>query len=370
MGHHKLNALVCYLLLPAAALVFSMCEIASRNPDDSDISADDDSSGGDDDDIIFDDDDDDDDNDDDIDTNMLDGCDGVDFLFIIDDSGSMGDEQQNLINSFPGFIRAITETLDLDDFHIMIVDTDDAYGNSSSSMMCSPAPCCVSWCANQSPADECAEASGPYKSCAEWNGEEDSCDHILGAGHIGANLSAQCQIDGDQRYLKKGQTDLNDTFACMAKVGIEGNGSERPMQAMIEAAGPLSGTGECNDGFIRDSAILVVTFITDEAELKEEGSSEGDPPDWKAGLVAAKGGQERNIVALGLFGDNDQADGICEEYDEEGNGAMPAPRLREFLESFPDDRRHYCSVCLPDYADCFNEAVAIIDLTCDDIIVE
>ena len=75
-------------------------------------------------------------------------------------------------------------------------------------------------------------------------------------------------------------------------------------------------------------------------------------------------------MVLGVFGDNDMADGICTEYDEEGNGAMAAPRLREFLESFAEDRRHYCSVCLPDYSECFHEAVAIIDFTCDDIIVE
>ena len=35
------------------------------------------------------------------------GCQKVDFLFVIDNSGSMEDEQNNLINSFPGFINTI-----------------------------------------------------------------------------------------------------------------------------------------------------------------------------------------------------------------------------------------------------------------------
>ncbi|MCA9690839.1 MAG: hypothetical protein KC636_14625, partial [Myxococcales bacterium] len=35
------------------------------------------------------------------------GCKKVDLLFVIDNSGSMEDEQVNLINSFPGFINQI-----------------------------------------------------------------------------------------------------------------------------------------------------------------------------------------------------------------------------------------------------------------------
>ena len=37
------------------------------------------------------------------------GCRKVDFLFVIDNSGSMSDEQQNLINSFPSFIQTIQD---------------------------------------------------------------------------------------------------------------------------------------------------------------------------------------------------------------------------------------------------------------------
>ena len=39
------------------------------------------------------------------------GCGKVDFLFVIDNSGSMGDNQDNLIASFPGFINTIAQTL-------------------------------------------------------------------------------------------------------------------------------------------------------------------------------------------------------------------------------------------------------------------
>ena len=48
------------------------------------------------------------------------GCKGVDFLIVVDNSGSMGDEQQNLAASFPNFLATLQETLgdDADEFHL------------------------------------------------------------------------------------------------------------------------------------------------------------------------------------------------------------------------------------------------------------
>ena len=53
------------------------------------------------------------------------GCRAADFLFVIDNSGSMSDEQSALISSFPKFIDAINENLDVEqDYHIMVTDVD------------------------------------------------------------------------------------------------------------------------------------------------------------------------------------------------------------------------------------------------------
>ncbi len=267
--------------------------------------------------------DDDDDNDDETDTYM-DGCEGVDFLFVIDNSRSMDDEQQNLINSFPGFIAEITEAIDIDNYHIMAVDSDG------------------------------------------FNFQ--GCDGRLGAGHVGNNVQTNCDIAGGNRYLIKDQPELNDAFACIARVGVTGSGNEKVMEAMTRSVTAENAPNQCNAGFIRDNAILVVTFITDETwcDPPDGDCSAGDPTSWKADLVAAKNGFERSIVVLGVFGDNDLDDGICTEYDTAGNGAMGAPVLREFLESFDEDRRQFCSVCEESYQQCFHEAVKIIDDTCDD----
>jgi hypothetical protein len=51
------------------------------------------------------------------------GCRKIDFLFVIDNSDSMDDEQANLARSFTGFIGVMRQVLDATDFHIMVVAT-------------------------------------------------------------------------------------------------------------------------------------------------------------------------------------------------------------------------------------------------------
>src|SRR5687768_2216792 len=138
---------------------------------------------------------------------------------------------------------------------------------------------------------------------------------------------------------------LGSDFACVAEVGTYGDGNEQPMAAILAGAGSsLGAVGACNEGFVRDDAILVVTFITDEEDIEK---SPGDPPDWKSGVVAAKNGNENAVVVLGLFGDTDQPGAICQPFMDE-TGAEPGVRLRQFTESF-GGRGVTGSVCANDY---------------------
>ena len=60
-----------------------------------------------------------------------DGCQNVDILFVVDDSASMSDNQQSLINSFPGFISAIQQKLvNAPSWHVGVVTSDDYYSNA------------------------------------------------------------------------------------------------------------------------------------------------------------------------------------------------------------------------------------------------
>lgn len=283
------------------------------------------------------------------------GCKKVDFLFVVDSSGSMQDEQQNLANSFPGFIDVIEQETMVDDFHIMAVDTDAA-GLLECAIICGLLPDC-----NGIPCDQIPQ--------------ETACDATLGAGRRMSAFGQDCGVGGDARYIVSGQADLSATFSCTAQVGTNGSGDEMAIEAMTAAVGEqLNGAGGCNEGFLREDAILVVTLITDESnrafgqDADNETPSPGTPDGWYESLVARKAGNDAAIVVLGLVGDNDQPDAICGDLDlNTSTGAEPAPDLRQFVEMFGDNGV-VGSVCSPDYAPFFSSAVSVIQSACDDFV--
>jgi hypothetical protein len=291
-------------------------------------------------------------------------CEKVDFLFVVDNSGSMSDEQQNLGTSFPGFISAIQGTLMAQDYHIMAVDTDAAsvgassIGISNGEVTCETHPtCCIGICNGLGG----ISISPPPTVC---NGEPcanfplpTGCEATLGSGRDYDQNGDSCNIDGGLRYMTDTQSDLVGTFQCAALVGPNGDGLELPMDAMRAAIGVESEMDGCNEGFLRDDAVLVVVFITDE---DDDGQSMGNPSEWKDYLVQAKGGNEEAVVVLGLIADEGyMGGGVCQD-----NG--DAPILRSFAESFTYGQ--WGSVCEPDYTQFFIDAVSVIDTACDDFI--
>lgn len=283
------------------------------------------------------------------------GCQKVDFLFVIDNSGSMGDEQDNLVQSFPGFIQEIqTKLEDAQDYHIMVVDTDEwIWGGCE--LLCGFGGFCLG-----NPEYQCGGGTQP-----------EECEDVLGAGithPTGIDSSnTDCNFASGGRYIDQSEPNLTGAFSCAARVGTGSTQDpERPMEAMVAATSPNGDVGACNEGFIRDDAILVVTFITDEDD--GENDSAGTPVGWKAALVAAKKGDENAIVVLGVYGDNDQPNAICAPFDPDAsNGAEPSPRLRQFVDSF-GERGVSGSVCNNSYEDFFKSAVDIIDTTCDEFV--
>ncbi len=242
------------------------------------------------------------------------GCEKIDFLFVIDNSGSMQDEQEALAASFPGFISEIQTTVMAEDFHIMVTDTDASRGLPM------------------------------------------SCDDELGAGRTLDVRDNVCGITSGRRYMLDTQPDLSTVFSCLALAGTGGDNNERPMEALVNAVTIHNPPGECNGGFVRDDAILVVTFITDEPD---NGKSVGDPVSWKAAVVGAKNGNEDAVTMLGLIGDPDIPGSPCAL---SGEGAS-APRLRTFAESF--NFGSWGSVCSADYTPFFSAAVAVVKGACD-----
>jgi hypothetical protein len=296
------------------------------------------------------------------------GCKKVDFLFVVDNSGSMDDEQANLIASFPGFIATITETLEAKDYHIMAVSTDDGKNTgmkstcTNGSCNCTPAPVC------------CENACGlSGKTCNGFDCNNlpiSQCHFEFGTGKEFDANGKHCMLADMKRYMTDSQPNLPETFECIANVGTYGSGDEKTMQALAAALSDTqNGAGGCDEGFLRDDAILVVTFITDEEDdMGDDGKgSIGDPASWYSAVVAAKNGDEKAAVILGLVGDSNLPMGTCAaDLDPNNNdmGAQAAPRLQSFVGMFPNGV--IGSVCATDYTPFFQQAVGIIDLACDE----
>jgi uncharacterized repeat protein (TIGR01451 family)/MYXO-CTERM domain-containing protein len=271
------------------------------------------------------------------------GCAKIDFLFVIDSSESMTVHQTNLVDSFPGFAAAMQDAVDANDWHVMVVDTDAQWGGGACANACATLGSCP-----DEPAFACDTAA------------PELCDIAIGAGVVApygeAASNVACDVGADARFIGSGVDDLLSAFSCVAKVGVDGNSEERTADALVSAIDPAASAADgCNEGFLRDDAILVVTIITDEADV----DSSGTPQEWHDAIVAAKHDDPDAIVVLGLLPDADLDAPLCD--DEDVGGAVA-----ELVASFPAQRR--ASVCEPDYSPFLAESVAVIAETCSDFV--
>ena len=90
-----------------------------------------------------------------------DGCTKVDFLFVIDRSGSMTDFQNRLHTACPGFINASLEQVPGTGHHIMVVDSDGC--ENTALLDCAPDDAMAD-CPGY-PVDECTAAD--YSGCGD-----------------------------------------------------------------------------------------------------------------------------------------------------------------------------------------------------------
>ena len=283
------------------------------------------------------------------------GCRAVDFLFVIDNSGSMAGEQSALISSFPKFIDAINENLDVQqDYHIMVTDVD-AWQYAECPMLCTFFGGCPPFPLPPDPDFTCDDPDTPEDETTV----PEPCENVLGAGVIdpkGMDASGPaCNFSSGARFIDKTEPDVKAAFECAARVGTGSYDSpERPMEAMVAAVGDSGEIAQCNQGFLRDDAILVVTFITDEDDDAGDGSV-GTPDGWKTALMSAKNLDDSGIVVLGVFGGL----GGCE--------AESSTRLEEFVSLF-GERGFHGDICASSYESFFLDAVNTIQTTCEEFV--
>ncbi|MBK6919071.1 MAG: VWA domain-containing protein [Deltaproteobacteria bacterium] len=246
------------------------------------------------------------------------GCHAVDFLFVIDNSGSMSAQQAQLLNSFNGFITAIQDSLDqVDSYHVGVITSDNYTGN---------APGC------QTIGDLVSETHG-----------FDAANQV-------------CTPFADGYRFATDDDDLIEKFPCMAHVGTGGSPIEQPVTALIAALDPAKAVnGGCNEQFIRDEAILVVVIVTDDPPYQfdmDDAHPNTDTTMWHDLVVEGKNGNEEAIVVIGFIPWMNIA---CT--------AAESPNLIGFVDSF-GERGVKASVCEPDYGPLFAAAIDTIEGTC------
>jgi len=157
----------------------------------------------------------------------------IDILFVIDNSGSMAEEQRSLAENFQRFIDVLENVEGgLPNLHIGVISTDMGTGDRR-------VPNCTAT------GDAGRLLAGPrVEGCSPPGG---------------AFISDIARTDGTR--VKNYDGDLADVFSCIAQLGTEGCNYEQPLRAAKRA---LDGSNPINEGFLRYNAFLLIVIISDE----------------------------------------------------------------------------------------------------------
>jgi hypothetical protein len=193
------------------------------------------------------------------------GCRGkIDLLFVISRQANMQYRQAQLAAAFPQFIETIKSKFADFDYHIMVVTGDNGWGNKHCTKLCATPgcsvgePCCYCNDPDQQGAP-CCRTRLPVPAARPGDGVRPDVGGGRGVpGGVSGEANKPCPIDGGRRYLVKGQSNLEETFECIATVGASGWTSlGQALVAAVQDGDPMHNKlGSCNPGFLRDDAHL------------------------------------------------------------------------------------------------------------------
>ncbi|MCB9750764.1 MAG: hypothetical protein H6713_12330 [Myxococcales bacterium] len=264
------------------------------------------------------------------------GCKKVDILFVIDDSGSMSDEQNKLTAAFPSLVETIDQELVQEkniNYRIGVVSTDMA---------------------------------GTEKCVLNL---------ICGQGHRGKLQHhadrLNCQNDEPPgKWIEQGPVNTVATqFQCIASMN-GGEFDEMPLEAARAALVDRVIDQEAyNAGFLRDDALLVLVIFTDEDdqsvwEIPETWGLIPPPTtpvqEYYNQFVDLKGGETDRLAIVVFSGPKDTSCGDVMN----DNGAVQAPRLHSLIENTPQNA-YWGSICDNDFTTPLHEALDVIEAVCD-----
>ena len=240
------------------------------------------------------------------------GCEKVDVVFAVDNSGSMQEEIHELkgpvFDSFPDALLAVNGGLL--DFHLAVIDA-------------------------------CNDP--PY---FHTHGDFGDCNYANGSN-----------------YMVSSDPDLEEEYACVMNLNKAGyldmedncSGDNDDEQPANTAADAVSLQGGPNDGFLRDDAVLLVVAMTDEDEKPLPAASAQEIANK---IITAAGGIE-DVVFLGIAGGSD-----CEgPYGTADDAAF----MQEITQVFVDaDRGQFWDLCDGNLEQAFQTVVNVVDVACQE----
>lgn len=177
-------------------------------------------------------------------------CNKMDLIFVVDDSGSMSQEQSNLATNFPQFAALLSQYTTPDGDHV------------------------------------------DFRVAVTTTGRDQDYTISLGGTSLpthesGDNGAFKNNCGNPQRYLDGTDANLGADLACRANVGTGGPSYEMPL-LMSKWALSERMADNTNTGFLRDDALLGVVYLTDEDDDSTTTNnwqitvSGGDPtPTWQ-----------------------------------------------------------------------------------------
>ncbi len=270
----------------------------------------------------------------------------VDILFVVDNSGSMCEEQANLRENIVNLIQPLVEAGI--DFNLAVVTTDMQAPEESGRFQNTP---------DGDPGPSCSIAVNISDCPGTANNPENAPTVIRSS-------DANYQRPGGQADLDK----LTLHLGCNLTVGTKGNGFEQGLNA-ARAALSRGLLESDNAGFLRPEAALGLVFVTDENDCSNDDTLDlfnGNVCEWFAEdltevdeyvefFANLKGGKER-VLPMGIIAPDtgvryqpgEEVSPSCISNLGEGYSGY---RYQEFINAFPANS--ISNICQPP----FNEAL-------------
>jgi len=264
-------------------------------------------------------------------------CNLLDVLFVIDNSGSMGEEQKNLAKNFPYLIDKIRNLTDKQgnavnaDVNIMVTTTDFGHPlctafNKPDYMPAKGAPINTA-CTDRLERFTGIGANAPVIPEACTDGCTPGAAAVPNGPFINFNPDNSNVIDPD------GMGDpVADALSCIGPQGIDGCGMEADLETMLQALDPGKPWNSGPKPFLRTGAVLAIIIVTDEEDCATKDYRYFDPANkadpefnqfWEdlPGMPGTKGDPTSAVCwNAGTHCVDNNADGIYESCDAADKG--------------------------------------------------